>query len=193
LRPLTFVEAFRIADLQAAKFLKMVGLELPPVPEEAIAALPRLEVRRISPFAASGASHWTKGRWQILVNGAEAPVRQRFTIAHEFKHVLDHPFIGSAYPDLPGHRGHDRAEQICDYFAGCVLMPKPWVQSAYYDRGIQRLELLARRFKVSQMAMRVRLLQLGIVQPQARCLPYQRESADSLALTPVLVPEGLAA
>lgn len=86
LRPLTIIEPLRVADLQAAKFLAMAGLKLPPV------------------------------------------------------------------------------------------------VSANYDRGIQRLDLSARRFRVSQMAMRARLLQLGIVQPQARCLPYRRDSQEATAI-----------
>ena len=191
MRALTRGEAVRIAELQATKLLRLSDVEQPPVPEAIITGLPRIEVRRISPFAASGASHWSKGCWQIVVNGSEAPARQRLTVAHEFKHVLDHPFRHLLYPDVPGQRGYDRAEQVCDYFAGCVFMPKVWVAKAYYDRGIQRLDLLARRFRVSQMAMRVRLLQLGIIEPQARCTPYRREAPEPL-LAP-WSPEGMAA
>jgi len=192
MRALTHVESMRIAELQAAKLLAVSGVKAPPVAEAVVTDLPRLQARRISPFVASGASRWSKGQWQILVNGSEAPVRQRFTLAHEFKHVLDHPFIDRLYPDTRGQRGYDRAEQVCDYFAGCLLMPKPWVASAYYDRGIQRLDLLARRFGVSQMAMRVRLLQLGIVEPEPRCSPYRRQAPVQF-LAPMSPTEGVAA
>lgn len=179
-RRLTYGESLRVAELQAAKLLALRGVTLPPVSEEVVTDLPRVQVRRVSPFVASGASHWAKGKWQIVVNGSEAPVRQRFTMAHEFKHVIDHPFIGVLYPDTPGQKGYDRAEQVCDYFAACLLMPKAWVKDAYCNRRIQRLDLLARRFQVSQMAMRVRLLQLGIIDSQPRCTPYRRESPESL-------------
>jgi Zn-dependent peptidase ImmA (M78 family) len=191
-RPLTRGESFRIAELQAAKLIKLQEIAAPYVPDSVVTSLPRVEVKRLSPFPASGASHWSKGRWQILINGSEAAVRNRFTLAHEAKHVLDHPFIKRLYPDTVGQKGYDRAEQVCDYFAACLLMPKPWVQAAYFDQGIQRLDLLARRFKVSQMAMRVRLLQLGIIDPQPRCLPYRREAVEAMfAIHPT--EEGIAA
>jgi len=181
-RPLTMIEAFSVAGRQAAKFLARSGIDQPPVPEAIICQLPRIKVERISPLPSSGLSQWSAGRWRILVNGSEPPVRQRFTLAHEFKHVLDHPFIDRCYPDVVGQRGHERAEQICDYFAGCLLMPKAWVTRAYCDDGIQEIRLLARRFAVSQMAMRVRLLQLGLIEPEPRCAPYRRESADLLQI-----------
>ena len=59
-------------------------------------------------------------------------------------------------------------------------MPKPWVTSAYYNHNVQRIDLLALRFRVSQMAMRVRLLQLGIIEPQPRCTPYYRTKTACL-------------
>ncbi len=177
-RPLTMIEAFSVADRQATKFLALSAIELPAVPDAIICDLPRVKVERVSPLPASGLSQWTAGKWRIMVNGSEPPLRQRFTLAHEFKHVLDHPFIERCYPDVVGARGHERAEQICDYFAGCLLMPKSWVTRAYCDAGIQEIRLLARRFAVSQMAMRVRLLQLGLIEPEPRCVPYRRSASD---------------
>lgn len=152
------------------------------MPDFIISQLPRVKVERVSPLPSSGLSQWSGGSWRIMVNGSEPPLRQRFTLAHEFKHVLDHPFIDHCYPDVVGTRGHERPEQICDYFAGCLLMPKTWVTKAYCDDGIQELRLLARRFAVSQMAMRVRLLQLGLIEPEPRCTPYRRQSADVLPI-----------
>lgn len=176
-RPLTMIEALSVAERQAARLLALSGIEAGPVPESVICDLPRVKAERVSPLPSSGLSQWANGSWRILINGSEPPLRGRFTLAHEFKHILDHPFIASAYPDMKGMRGHERAEQICDYFAGCLLMPKPWVTKAYCDLGIQEIRLLARRFQVSQMAMRVRLLQLGLLEPEPRCQPYRRESS----------------
>lgn len=183
-RPLTVVEAFSVAERQAARFVLLSGIDAPPVPDAIISDLPRVKVERVSPLASSGLSQWSVGKWRIMVNGSEPPLRQRFTLAHEFKHVLDHPFIERCYPDVVGQRGHERAEQLCDYFAGCLLMPKAWVTRAYCDARIQEIRLLARRFAVSQMAMRVRLLQLGLIEPEPRCSPYRRESSANLISIP---------
>ena len=94
--------------------------------------------------------------------------RQRFSLAHEFKHILDHRFVDVLYS---GVRPEDRArwiEQTCDFFAACLLMPRAWVKRAY-TTGTQRLPQLADRFAVSQAAMHVRLTQIGLIDRPERC------------------------
>ena len=178
-RPLGMAESFRIAELQANKLIELLGLERPPVANEAIAGLPRIKAERVSPLHSSGFATWSGGWWHIVLNGSEPWTRQRFSLAHELKHVIDHPFIERAYPKVVGHTAGDRAEQICDYFAACLLMPKAWVKRLYCNKGVQELAPLARRFAVSQMAMRVRLLQLGLIEPLPRCAPYRRASIET--------------
>ena len=171
-RPLSMIEAMRVAELQANRLLQLSGLGAAPVPEAVIAQLPKIQVERMTPAPMSGATEWSHGRWLIVLNGAEPGVRQRFSLAHEFKHVLDNPFIRVLYPAVLGQSSADRAEQICDYFAACLLMPRAWVKRLYCDDGIQDLGRLAKRFDVSRMAMQVRLLQIGIVEPAPRCAPF---------------------
>jgi Zn-dependent peptidase ImmA (M78 family) len=167
-RPLGQSEAMRVAELQATRLLKLMEVTEPPMPEGAIESLPRLQIERTSPIPVSGSAQWAKGLWHIILNGAEPVVRQRFSLAHELKHVLDSPFINFLYPELRGMSSHDRAERVADHFAGCLLMPKLWVNRAWTS-GIQRLPALAHRFHVSQAAMQVRLLQIGVIDPPARC------------------------
>lgn len=168
IRKLTFVETLRTAELQAAKFVALAGLTGPPFPDSAITSLPRVQVERMTPAPVSGATQWSRGRWLILINGADPIGRQRFSLAHEFKHVLDHPFIGTLYPATPGMTAREREEQVCDYFAGSLLMPRPWLKRSWAS-GTQDLRSLAREFEVSRAAMRVRLLQVGLIQPAERC------------------------
>jgi Zn-dependent peptidase ImmA (M78 family) len=168
MRPLNRGEAMRVAELQAIKLLEAIGITEPPIPEEVIAKFPRVQVDRLSPIPVSGSAHWAKGRWVIVLNGAEPLVRQRFSLAHEFKHVLDAPFDTFLYPETVGATSHERAEQVADYFAANLLMPKIWMRRAWTS-GLQRLPALARRFGVSQTAMQVRLLQMGLLDPPARC------------------------
>ena len=54
-----------------------------------------------------------------------------------------------------------RAERLCNYFAACLLMPRPWVKHDYYG-GLQRPRALARRYYVSEEAMDTRLRELGL-------------------------------
>lgn len=168
IRPLTREEALRIAELQAQRFHGLLGLTTPPMPAAAIAALPRIQVEHLSPIPVSGSTHWASGRWLIMLNAAESAARQRFSLAHEFKHVLDHRFIDVLYRGVAAEDRQAWIEQVCNYFAGCILMPRPWVKSVYCS-GVQRLDQLAARFQVSQAAMQVRLSQIGLVDPPARC------------------------
>jgi hypothetical protein len=168
LRPLTYGEHLRIAELQSIRFLELVGVREAPVPERAITELPRLHVEHMSPFPVSGATHWSSGQWLVALNGSEPRVRQRFSLAHELKHIIDHRFAGLIFESFAVEDRPMLVEQICDYFAGCLLMPRSWLKSAY-GNGVQHLPTLAKRFDVSQAAMQVRLNQIGLTDPTPRC------------------------
>jgi Zn-dependent peptidase ImmA (M78 family) len=174
LRPLRYSEALRLAEVQAQRFLALAGVTEPSVPERIITDLPYVQVNRLSPFPSSGASHWSRGRWLVVLNGSEPATRQRFSLAHEAKHILDHRFVALMYSSFPDSERRDMIERICDYFAGCLLMPRPWVKSIYCS-GVQHLPELAQRFGVSQAAMSVRLKQIGLVEPTPRCLPVVKD------------------
>lgn len=180
-RPVTRLEALHIAERQASKLVNLAGITVPPLPEGVVATLPRTRVERHSPLPVSGYTRWVGGRWQVVLNGAEPLVRQRFSLLHELKHIIDHDAIRTAYA-LVDDDPRAWVERLCDYFAACALMPKTWVKAAYCSQRVQDLPTLARRFGVSQMAMRVRLLQLGLIDPAPRCR-YRRvqgRPADAL-------------
>ncbi len=170
LRPLTTAEAMRVAELQATRMRRLLDITEPAFPESAISELPRVQVERMTPSPVSGAAQWSRGRWLIIVNGAEPNVRQRYSLAHELKHVLDNPFAKFIYPPKDGVTAYDRAERICDYFAACLLMPRAQVKHHFCEEGVQDILRLARRFDVSQMAMQVRLNQIGLRDQTRRCL-----------------------
>jgi hypothetical protein len=52
----------------------------------------------------------------IGINRHDASVPRRFTLAHEFKRVIDHPFIDRGHADRRGPPSSERAEEVCDYF-----------------------------------------------------------------------------
>jgi Zn-dependent peptidase ImmA (M78 family) len=110
----------------------------------------------------------------VVINATEPFTRQRFSLAHEFKHIVDHRFAKLVYSAFPTNQRSDLTERICDYFAGCLLMPRPWVKSLYYS-GVQEGMELARHFAVSPAAMAVRLNQIGIAEPTPRCLPVSKD------------------
>jgi len=167
-RPLLLHEAQGIAERQAMRLLELLSIEEGPVDIDAIAGLPRLEVKLVTGLPVSGFSEWSKSRWLIVIRADEPVQRRRFTLAHELKHILDNPFVQGLYPDPAGEASQKRAEAICDYFAGCLLMPRAWVKRAF-TTGHQDLRDLADSFGVSQAAMSVRLWQLGLTMPTPRC------------------------
>ncbi|MGH2769523.1 MAG: ImmA/IrrE family metallo-endopeptidase [Actinomycetota bacterium] len=157
-----------MAERQTLRLLGLLDQSYPAVDLQLLTELPRLEVRLASSLPMSGFSSWESSRWLIAINADDHPLRQRFTLAHEFKHVLDHPFIRCLYPGPDGRPSEKRAESICDYFAGCLLMPRPWVKRTWTE-GVQDAPSLAAHFGVSLPAMKVRLQQLGLILPRPRC------------------------
>jgi Zn-dependent peptidase ImmA (M78 family) len=127
----------------------------------------------------SGYFRWFKPRWLIVLNATEPGVRQRFSLMHEFKHVLDYPFRGFLYPSTPFFDSERRWQLMADYFAACVLMPRHLVADRW-AKGVRGLADLAREFDVSQEAMHRRLQDLRLVKRVPRCaspaLPRQADS-----------------
>jgi uncharacterized protein DUF955 len=173
-RGLSPAEARQVAERQAAILLESAGIESPGVPDEIITALPFVTVTHRPGFPTSGRATQTDSGWVIVVRAEEAKVRQRFSMFHELKHVLDDPFIEWMYPTKQGQSPEDRSERICDYFAACALMPKMWVKRDWAGGGIQDIARLARRYHVSQVAMAVRLSELRLLPPTPRCAGTSR-------------------
>lgn len=92
----------------------------------------------------------------IFINGKDAIAGQIFTLIHEIAHVL----IGeSASFDLSFTASHhNNIEKFCNQVAASFLLPQELVEH-YYEE--ENYNALARRFKVSQIAVARRLLDLG--------------------------------
>lgn len=167
-RPLSFHEALRLTELQANRFRGLLDHTEPDLSEEIISGLPRVEVTREADLPVSGLTQWHNGRWIIALNATEPLVRQHFSLAHELFHIINHHTKQWLHPTDHRHSAHRKGEQLADYFAGCLLMPKRHVKALH----AQRLDVqgLADAFSVSVRAMTVRLAQLGITEPTPRCI-----------------------
>lgn len=165
--PRTLAEALRIAQRQASKLLLRAGQYEAPVDIDRITADPKIEVIYTGRLQrVSGACRWVGNRYVITINKREPVVRQRFTALHELKHAIDGAAVTAAVSRLsrPGKRPAE--EYVADFFAGCVLMPEPWLIAAIPHA--HDLDHLARYFQVSREAMRVRLETLGLDRALAR-------------------------
>jgi Zn-dependent peptidase ImmA (M78 family) len=112
------------------------------------------------------------GRATIYVNADDPPVRKRFTIAHELGHFALHlasgdiefidtadSFRTAADPDADWTPTR-RQEWEANVFAAALLMPEPLVRRQWPE--IQDAAGMARWFQVSQLAMAIRLQELGL-------------------------------
>lgn len=160
-RALSPHEAARIAEWQATALLELANLTEPPSPSALIAELPRVLVQTDVDLPVSGCTTWQDGRWLIVLCGSEPRSRQRFSLAHEFKHAVDHRYRQLLYVDRPGMEADRQAELAADVFAASLLMPRAWVKRAWGD-GVQRVSHLSQLFAVSPEAMARRLRELGL-------------------------------
>ena len=161
-------EALRVAELQANRQLEHFAIGSGAVPEEIISELPRIKLIRRRGLPISGSAHWNGRHWIIAINAGEPAGRQRFSLAHEFKHILDHTTKDFLYHDRPFQTADQQAERVADYFAACLLMPKRTVVRLWCS-GQQNVVELAARLQVSPTALGYRLQQLGLTDTPKRC------------------------
>lgn len=139
----------------------MAELSEPPTPSALITELPRVLVRLRPDLPVSGATQWAGQQWLLLIREGEPIGRQRFSLAHEYKHCIDHRDGRLLYQGTRWYDAKRQAEVAADAFAAALLMPDAWVRAAW-DSGLHDLTLLARCFQVSEAAMRRRLTLLGL-------------------------------
>ncbi|WP_054565628.1 ImmA/IrrE family metallo-endopeptidase [Frankia sp. R43] len=174
-RALTFREALASAEAQANKVLLSLDVTEPPLPDHLIEELPQVEVVRRA-CDESGRTAWAHGHWLIQLDSGDSLTRQRFTLMHELKHVLDAPLADCVYPEL----SVAQVERVCDHFAGCLLMPKRMVKQLWW-RGIRDPEDLADFFQVSRAAMAVRLRVLRFSLGRVRAVRHLVRDSSKLA------------
>ncbi|CAN5214435.1 hypothetical protein BH18ACT5_BH18ACT5_09280 [soil metagenome] len=168
-RRLSRGEAIAVAELQAARLRRALRIDDACFSDEDLRALPTVRVEPVNGLGVSGATRRVGNLWIILVNQDEAEVRQRFTIAHEIKHILDDQATVHLHRrGLLASGQNWLTERICDYFAANLLMPRLWMKRAWVSATQDPMEL-ARLFDVSVDAVRIRLEQLGLSDPVQRC------------------------
>ena len=145
----------------------------PPVDVDAIAEeLCGLRVEGADLAADAVSGLLLAGEQRLLFDQREAarsPGRRRFTIAHELGHWYLHHLAGERAtqrcgPDEIGLAvtSSTRHEREANRFAGALLMPEPPLR-AEAARLRCNVGVLARKFAVSEPAMRVRLTQLDLL------------------------------
>jgi DNA invertase Pin-like site-specific DNA recombinase len=137
-RPLNWNEARSLAERQAGELIDLMHLSEPPIPMFVVSSLPGILVEWKEDWPVSGMSVRVGSHWRIVLRAEEPRQRQRFSLGHEFKHVLDHPTIDATQTHLKPHRRQPRAERLCNYFAACLLMPRALGQARFLRRTAER-------------------------------------------------------
>lgn len=180
-RACTFDEALGLAERQASRLNyilsgQRLSFQFGGITEQHIAELPRIHVV-YEQLPVSGMSHWNGREWIICISRDDTTARQRFTLLHEFKHIIDHGHTEHLYTGDKRTTPHEQAERAADFFAGCALVPRTALKHAW-GNGLQRTDALADHFGVSEPAIHVRLDQTGLSRasdpepeatPRARC------------------------
>ena len=157
-------------ERRAADVLRAANALAIPVPVEAIAAKYHIKVSRGPHASFSGMLIRKDGHALIGINSREAPVRQRFTIAHELGHFFLHP-QKDAFVDYRDNRRdvmRTPREKQANMFAAALLMPGDFIRKdfrSFAKVGMteEELQSLAERYMVSEDAMRFRLMNLNII------------------------------
>lgn len=107
------------------------------------------------------------GSWSVAYNASHAEVRQRFTVAHEIGHFIFHrELLANGVSDtlayraddvaLPNHNIKREHEWQANNFAANLLIPDHWLRAAR-TAGFTEVSDLAKRFQVSETAMRIKM------------------------------------
>ena len=174
MRAVTYYEAINIAKLQARKARHLLDMTAPhadlgwilALPGVRVEALPLHEVREIAGTDASGFTKRLRGGGYFIgVNKNASHTHRRFTLAHEFKHLLDYPYVKTLYSRLgqgDEEQYHKQLERIADTFAAHFLMPSTLLKQVW-TTPLQDVPALAGLFTVSEQAMRIRLENEGLL------------------------------
>lgn len=143
-----------------------------PIQPKALAQDMGVRVFGVRGLDVSGMIELREGKPVITYNLSDVPVRQRFTIAHEIGHyALGHLGAGTTkFRDPASHFSSSTykiEEREANRFAANLLMPAAALKFAIERRGMYAIEELAEMFGVSQVAMKYRLENLGLIDARA--------------------------
>lgn len=166
----------REIDNRAADLLRQCRLMSAPVDVESVAEhLGAQVVYDDLEDDVSGFLLREKGVATIAINQKHHPNRQRFTLAHECGHLFLHAQEGdrlwldkTLFFRDESKTGDHFSEIQANQFAAGLLMPEELLKETLGETGLVNdmdVVRLAFRFQVSERAMTVRLISLGLLQP----------------------------
>jgi hypothetical protein len=167
-RPLTYGESLQVARIQAARLRRWAGADEPDINLIWLITQRAVPVHFVPSHKLNEESGLTtdqvSGQLEVFINQHEPDLRQRFSLLHEFKHVIDFPGADTLHAKLGrGNRKlqSDMVEWIANEFAAHVLMPTALVKRTWFK--LHDLATVANVFNVSVEAMATRLERLNLI------------------------------
>ncbi|MDR7279808.1 ImmA/IrrE family metallo-endopeptidase [Catenuloplanes atrovinosus] len=167
-------------ELTVDSFLHERGIAEPPIDIEQLCKAEGIAIAKHDFSGNESGFALSQGDTKIIgVNTATTPLRQRFTIAHEFGHlylhhkplIVDHSILVISKRNDVSSMGTDQEEVEANAFAAAILMPRNLVrrelekhidESGPTDRE-SVIRAMARTFNVSPQAMGYRLVNLNLI------------------------------
>jgi Zn-dependent peptidase ImmA (M78 family) len=169
------------AKAQAERLVERMGISSPPIDVVKIAS--KLDLPVIYANLGEGVSGLLISNGEdahVCVQEKDPPKRQRFTVAHEIAHYyLKHQLEPGSHVHVDrGHYISERGPRASDgvdpmeieanQFAASLLMPSKMVKRKVAELGVgvlldNHVSWLAEEFKVSELAMTIRLTSLGLL------------------------------
>ena len=168
-RPLTYGQSLEVARRQAGYLRLWVGGSAPALSLTWFVQQRYVPVHFVPSYAMKHKSGLTTdeihNRLQVFINDNQPVLRQRFTLAHELKHILDFDDAPALHANLGcgnEQTRKERVEMIANEFAAYLLMPAALVEHIWLTT--LDLSQCARIFRVSEEAMHRRLVNLGFLE-----------------------------
>jgi Zn-dependent peptidase ImmA (M78 family)/transcriptional regulator with XRE-family HTH domain len=154
------VEEWELGDVPAEKLERVIDGRL------------GIPVWYIDPeYEISGVACRAENFSAIMIRRQDVEGRRNYDLAHELFHVLTWDAMRPAWNDKEvwqqrGKGRYQRIEQLANSFASGLLMPEEHLRRLWDERGRKRIDnwmlAVAQQFKVSVVALKWRLVNLGL-------------------------------
>jgi len=162
-QPATLEKLLEIAADLAGSFRHLSRVTGDRLPTRSLTDQPVVRIKDTG-LPVTGFSYWDPAarQWVIALNDDESHALRRFTMFHEFGHIIWHGWEHLLFPGMPPADFEQLAEQAADFFAAEVLMPRANVERLVAE-GITDVAALAKQFDVSRSIMRWQLGNLDVL------------------------------
>lgn len=153
-KPIDLEELLDLIRELASELRRVSEVDTDRLPHTVVTDIPSIHAEYTT-MPVAGYAYWDTDdkRWVIRINQDEAIEDRRFTLLHEFAHILWHNYESCLFSGLNHDNRRRLAEHAADLFAGEALIPTALLKR-HYAAGLRDVEALAEHFAVTPDAIR---------------------------------------